>query len=196
MIKMTNEKNNKEINSEDIKFCRLKEEVLNGLTFDCEEDDKNDFLFNDSINHMEAKISIVYLFKYKKEVIGYIALSNDSIKINNKDKKKMKIRYAQYPAIKIGRLGVTKDYQRKGIGTMIIDWAIWVGIKIGHDLRIRYLSVDSVPESKTFYEKNGFKLLVKKENTLKCPECGFKLEEKENDNTLHMYLDLIDKNHP
>jgi GNAT superfamily N-acetyltransferase len=165
MIKMTNKKNNdKEINSENIEFYKLKEDMLKNLNFDCGDEDLNEFLFNDSINHVKTDISIVYLCKYKKKVVGYVALSNDSIKINEEDKKKLGMPYLYYPSIKIGRLGISKDYQRKGIGTYIINWVMGLGLELKSYVGIRYLAVDSYSESKVFYKNTNFKILeLKKE---------------------------------
>jgi GNAT superfamily N-acetyltransferase len=184
MIKMTNKKNNdKEINSENIEFYKLKENMLKNLNFDCGDEDLNEFLLNDSIDHMKSDISIVYLCKYKKEVIGYVALSNDSIEINKEDKEKIKekygIFYPYYPAIKVGRLAISKNYQGKGIGTMVIDWVIGLIIELRFKVGIKYIAVDSYSESKTFYENNEFEL--------------FELK-KERGNTVQMYLEI--ENHP
>jgi hypothetical protein len=67
--------------------------------------------------------------------------------------------YLYYPAIKIGRLGISKDYQRKGIETIIIDWIMGLRLELRSHLGIRYLAVDSYSESKAFYENIKFKIL-------------------------------------
>jgi GNAT superfamily N-acetyltransferase len=170
--------NDKKINLNNIKICKLKDDMLKGLNFDCGDEELNEFLFDNSIDHMKSEISIVYLLKYKKEIVGYFALSTDSIKITKGDRKKIKeiygISYPYYPAIKVGRLAIDKNYKRNGIGTMIIDYVMGLVSKLRSDVGIRYLAVDSYSESQKFYENNDFKL--------------FKLKEKKN--IIQMYLEI------
>ena len=50
-------------------------------------------------------------------LLDFFSLSADSIKINDE----LKIQYPQYPAIKIGRLAVSKEFQNQHIGSLMID---------------------------------------------------------------------------
>jgi GNAT superfamily N-acetyltransferase len=183
-IKVMKRNNNKEINLHDLEFYELKEQMLKNLNFDCGDEDLNEFILNDSMKNIKSRLSVVYLCKYKGEIVGYVAVSNDSIKIRKEDKKrigkKIGTKYSHYPAIKIGRLGIDKKYQNKKVGTTIIDWTIGLGIKIGSEVGTRYLSVDAYIKSQTFYEKNEFKSLQKK---------------NKNKHTMPMYLDLENKNY-
>jgi hypothetical protein len=92
-------------------------------SFDCGDEDLNEFIRKDVLNQMNAKINVTYLCKYKGPVIAFFTLSADAIKINTDDKKRFRdkaIPYSEFPAVKIGRLGVCKTYQRRELGTNLI----------------------------------------------------------------------------
>lgn len=86
--------------------------------------------------------------------MGFFALSTDSIKF--KDDDEFKTTYPYYPAIKIGRIGVSRNYQKKGIGGQIINWVVGLCLKKRNCFGIRFISVDAYSDAKKFYENNYF----------------------------------------
>jgi GNAT superfamily N-acetyltransferase len=65
-----------------------------------------------------------------------------------------------YPAIKLARLAIHKDIQRKGYGRGMIDWCIaHVTKNIMPHTGCRFLVVDSKPSAVRFYGKAGFTIL-------------------------------------
>ena len=91
------------------------------MSFDCGDDDLNDFLVSDAKNYLRAMMALTYLLEDNDEskTVAYYSLLNDKIvfdpddkhfwnklnrKISNKKRRK------EYPAVKIGRLAVSKDY--------------------------------------------------------------------------------------
>lgn len=81
------------------------------------------------------------------------------------------------PAAKIGRLGVSQELKRNGIGSQLLDFLKgW--FTIGNKTGCRFLVVDAYNNETItgFYKKNGFKFLTSKD---------------EEDNTRLMYFDLI-----
>jgi ribosomal protein S18 acetylase RimI-like enzyme len=69
----------------------------------------------------------------------------------------------KYPAAKIGRLAVNKEFQNYGIGTMIIK-SLVASFTSGNKTGCQFLTVDALNDKEQrvirFYEKNGFKLLT------------------------------------
>ncbi|GAF92375.1 unnamed protein product, partial [marine sediment metagenome] len=53
-------------------------------------------------------------------------MQNDAVKLEleEKDKAAIKKPHTEYPAAKIGRLGIDKSFQGKGLGKLIIQIAI------------------------------------------------------------------------
>ncbi len=155
-----------------IRIEKLSEDNIN-LTnsFDCGDDDLNEFLKDDALNYMKEKIAVTYLCFYENKLAGYYSLSNDAIEIKGKAKKileKLKKRQRTYPAVKIGRLGIDRRFVRKGVGTKIIDVVVGVAMVHSKEVGCRYISVDAYnqPDVIAFYQKNGFKVLKVEEKTV------------------------------
>lgn len=105
-----------------------------------------------------------------------VTLANDSVKAKYiasaaKNRVQRGITNAKrgmnYPAVLIGRLGVSANYIGKGmnIGSQIIDFIKdWFRTK-DNKTGCRFIVVDAYNNARTlhFYEKNGFKLLYKSE---------------------------------
>lgn len=165
------------INFNNLKIIKADTELLSTINFDCGDDDLNEFLLKDSFDNIKNKLSIIYLCYYQKELVGFFTLSADSIKVNNK----LKINYRTYPAVKIGRFAVSKDFQNQYIGSLMINWIIGFCRHLSNDLGIRFISVDAYNNEKTirFYENNFF---VRLESVV-----------KNNRKNIPMYRDLCEK---
>lgn len=66
--------------------------------------------------------------------------------------------------MKIGRLGISKDFQDAGIGTNIIDF-IKLYFLEDNKTGCRFITVDAYNAAVPFYEKNGFDFLIKKDES-------------------------------
>lgn len=60
-----------------------------------------------------------------------------------------------WPAVKLGRFGVNKNWQRRGLGQAILYFLMTFFV-IKNKTGCRYLLVDSYPEAESFYKKVGF----------------------------------------
>jgi len=99
------------------------------------EKDLVDFLTDDALDNQEKDISITYLWLLKGtgQLAAYITLLTDTINLSPKLKEQFRsknIRYKSLPALKIGRLCVDDGYLRRGIGRLLISFAISHVIKI------------------------------------------------------------------
>ena len=146
-----------------------------------------DFLIEDALDNQNKKISTTYLWFYKpkKELVGYVSVLADAINLQGKLKEYFRqegIFYKSLPALKIGRLCVSDSYLGKGIGTLMIEFAIVLSDKIGKDIGLRFITTDAKrnpdprKDSVHFYKKMGFEVLKQREK-----------------GTLPMYKDLIKK---
>ena len=111
-------------------FEVLDEELINSTKlFECSNLDLNDFFQNDCIafaNELMGKTYYFTLDSDSKNIVCSFTISNDSIKTSilpNARKKKVlknipsQKRFKSYPAVLIGRLGVSKEFTSLGIGT-------------------------------------------------------------------------------
>lgn len=130
--------------------------------FDCGDEDLNDFIRSDAKFQMDMLINVTYVCIYDDKPVGYVTLSNDTIKIND-DKKMLGSIYPDWPAVKIGRLAVQNEYKCRDIGSLIM-WVIGKAQILCKEVGIRFTSVDLYRDSQDFYKKNFFTKLEKGEN--------------------------------
>ena len=93
-------------------------------SFDCGNDDLNEFFAKDVLNYTSELLGKSYCFTLdddESQIVAAFTISNDSIKtytLPNARKKKINLdiprqkQMKSYPAVLIGRLGVNKDYRK------------------------------------------------------------------------------------
>lgn len=76
------------------KKCDFKIELLNQYhnlsSFDCGDDDLNEFLKKDAFIEQKKKLSLTHLIFYQGEVIGYFSLLTDKISVKNLKNREIK----------------------------------------------------------------------------------------------------------
>ena len=157
-------------------FAKVNKGLLqNCKPFTCGEADLDDFFYNDVLayeNDLMGKTYCWVLADDVTHVVGFVTLANASIQtthMQNNPKRHLHkaIAYNKqgrtYPAVLIGRLAVSKEFQGKEyrIGFQIMNfikkWFVTDDNKTG----CRYILVDAVNNDHTlkYYERNGFKPL-------------------------------------
>lgn len=112
-----------------IPFQRLTKET-ELKPFDCGNPDLTDYFFNSAKKDMEKLLTVVYFHEEDGKTVLFFTLSNDKIsEIEMKDGgpiysksffRRIKDKFGRakhrrdYPAVKIGRFGVNKDFRGKG----------------------------------------------------------------------------------
>ncbi len=145
------------------------------------------FLIEDALDNQDKSISITYLWFYKptNELIAYISVLTDAISLQGELKsffRRAGIAYKSLPALKIGRLCVSDNFLRRGLGTLMLEFAIILAEKIRKDAGLRFITTDAKrnldpnKDSLHFYKKLGFEVLKEREK-----------------GTSPMYKDLIKK---
>ena len=73
----------------DIYEIRILQKDEKVKSFNCGDDDLNDFLLNRSNSFRKALLAVTYVFENieSKEVIGYFSLANDRVSLNDFDDK-------------------------------------------------------------------------------------------------------------
>lgn len=155
-------------------------------SFDCGDADLNDFLFSDAIKYYKSMMALTYILEDNRAnaTVAYYSLLNDKIVLDPEQKKfwnrlnrliPNSKRRKDYPAVKIGRLAVSKEYAGQQIGRTIL-------LQIKHVFATmrrsacRFITVDAYAGAVPFYEKNGFSFLS---------------ETDKHSRTRAMYFDLI-----
>ncbi len=157
----------------DCTLFKYNEQILrNCKPFNCGVDDLNDFFANDAIAYEKDLMGKTYCWLDNSDdtkIVAMITLANAGIQtthLKNNPKRHLNkgIAYNKqgrtYPAVLIGRLGVSLDYQgpEYRIGAQIMDfikeWFTTQDNKTG----CRFVLVDAVnsPQTIRYYERNGF----------------------------------------
>ena len=156
--------------------------------FDCGDVDLNNFLLEDALYYLDERMAVTYLLIYQCQIIAYFCLLNDKITFDITDEKeksfwnrfnrKNKIpnpkRRQNYPAVKLGRLAVLRDFGRQGIGYFILN-SIKEMLTRKNDIACRFLTVDAYQTALDFYLRNEFHFISMQD---------------ERDSTRLMYFDL------
>ena len=154
-------------------------EISDHFEFDCGNDDLNDFFLNDAIPHKQYLIGVTYVFYHQNKAIAFFTVSNDSIELPNRLKRKnpRSKQYRFHPAVKIGRLGVHKDCQGTGIGSDLMDFIKGLFV-MNNKTGCRFITVDAYNEPliTKYYLRNDFICMTAKD---------------ENESTRSMVYDLI-----
>ena len=98
-------------------------------SFDCGDEDLNDFILNNADAYHKARLTETYVYEHilNGNVIAYFSLANDRISIDDFDNNtefnrfrrhrfKNEKRIRNYPAVKICRLGIDNGFKGFSIG--------------------------------------------------------------------------------
>ena len=171
--------------------------------FSCTDSDLDEFFSKDAFLYETELLGKTYAWINTLEptkILGLVTLANDSVKAqfmahSARNRLQRRITNAKrgmnYPAVLIGRLGVSSEYRGKGlnIGSQILDFLKGWFCSLDNKSGCRFIVVDAYNNEKTlhFYEKNGFKPLYKTEQE----ERDFlELKPEETLETRFMFFDL------
>ena len=140
-------------------------------SFDCGDDDLNDFLLNEANLYRNALLAVSYVVEDNAsgEVLAYFSLANDKISISDFENKTEFNRFRKprfvnekrlrsYPAIKIGRLAISKTVQHQSIGTYLLDFIESYFI-VDNKSGCRFVTVDAYVDAIPFYIRNSYQFL-------------------------------------
>lgn len=151
--------------------------------FSCGDADLDEYFEEDAFLYENELLGKSYCWINRnddKEIVAIATLAYDGIKTFNLDNTSKNSfqrniphnkRHRSYPAVLIGRLGVNKLFQGKGlnIGTQLMDALKYWFVDENNKAACRYIIVDAYNSEGTlhYYTKNGFKPLYKSETAEK-----------------------------
>lgn len=190
---------------EQCSFCELTEDVINVCQFfSCGNDDLDDFFRNDATRYAHYLMGKTYCFRLNTnptKIVCAFTISNDSIRIydlprSRKDYMKSLTHHEKplrrYPGVLLGRLGVSNEFARRGIGSEVLDFIKGWFYSSNNKTGCRFVIVDAVNDSNviSFYQKNGFQMLFSSEQQEMSYTVGKKDTQTKIDTRL-MYYDLL-----
>ncbi len=140
--------------------------------FDCGDEDLNEFIKNDAFVYQEKKLTTTILFFYEENLIGFLSIAADSLKLNLDEKESYNLhqkKLEDVPSIKFARLAVDKNYQKQGIGSNILKWGMGYTLDCSDKVAVMFITVDAYPNKTDFYQRFNFmvnqnKHYIKKSN--------------------------------
>ncbi|MBI1836196.1 MAG: GNAT family N-acetyltransferase [Flavobacteriia bacterium] len=160
-------------------FQPLTESLVKKSTpFVCDDDDLCEFFAKDFIPYNQDLFGKTYCFTLDEKpdiIVCAFTISNDSIKAQllpkperNKLARKVanqKRNLKSFPAVLIGRLGVNKDFEGKGIGKELMEFIKAWFIDSENKTGCRFLVVDSYNKERPikYYSNNGFNFIFRSE---------------------------------
>lgn len=127
-------------------------------SFHCKNPELGAFLREDALVNQVHKISATTLVYWEEHLVGYFTLINDCIErqfVYRRDQRHGGT-YRHYPALKIARLAVNSDFERRYIGTAMISMIYDVYNVISRYSGCRIITVDAKTDAIEFYRKFGF----------------------------------------
>lgn len=170
-------------------------------SFKCGDNDLDDFFTKDAFLQSDELLCKNYCFSLvddPAQLVAVFTLSNDSIKkIPGSRKKKVEKNiprekiYSSYPAVMIGRLGISLDFQSKHLGSDVLSFIKAWFVDPLNKTGCRFLLVDSYNKERNlnFYQNNEFKFLFSTEEQEREFRC---LGPDRPLNSRLMYFDLIE----
>ena len=178
-----------------------REKANTSQPFRCGDDDLDEFFLHDAFlqsDELLCKNDCFTLDEDPTSIVAAFTLSNDSIKkIPGSRKKKVERNipreklYSSYPAVMIGRLGISTNFQDQHLGSDVLSFIKAWFVDPLNKTGCRFLLVDSYNKERNlaFYEHNGFNYLFSTEEQER-EFRGIKPERPLNSRL--MYFDLIE----
>lgn len=187
-----------------LEYCTLCEmtESADADCFICGDQDIDDFFSNDCFEYAKQLLGKTYCYRLDEnpcKIVCAFTLANASIRVHdlpNARKKKIETdiphrkSLKDYPAVLVGRLGVSCEFRSKRIGSEVLDFVKYWFVEPNNKTGCRFVIVDAYnnPVTLAFYERNGFKTVFstdEQEKKYRNFEQGIHL------NTRLMYFDLL-----
>lgn len=189
----------------DCSLIRIEEDLLSHCEiFTCGASDLDEFLYKDAMAYENDLMGKTYCWLLKEDntkIVGFVTLANASIQtthLQNNPKRHLhkNIAYNKqgrtYPAVLIGRIAVSKDYQGKDFrtGTQMMDFIKKWFMAYDNKTGCRYVLVDAVntPHTLAYYERNDFKPLFRQE---KDEREFYHINDEDELKTRMYYFDLL-----
>ena len=134
----------------------------NADSFDCGEQDLDNWLKNRARKNLQARASKTYVtcLRDSNEIAGFYAVSMGQVLRSEISGRLSRNMPSDVPCAVIGRLAVDLRFQGAGIGGNLLRHAIQVSLLAGQHVACRAVIVHALNEAAVkFYKRNGFALL-------------------------------------
>lgn len=147
--------------------------------FDCGVSTVNDLVANSFYPHLLQQ-RMVFKILCRGRSVGFFSVSILSVSLENSDAEiaEYYIDPPSFGAVKLDYIAVAKETQRRGIGTIALEYVIIAARELRKTWPIRLMVLDAIRDKIEWYKTLGFE-------ALSCTELNGTSP------TVHMYLDLM-----
>ncbi len=125
--------------------------------FDCGVEILNQFLKTTARQHIQKGISRTFILSEEERIVGFFTLTICEIKSEKLPSSFAKKYPSQVPGVKLARLAVDKQWQRQGIGEILMVEAMQSALLVAETAGGIGLFVDAKDESaQSYYARYGF----------------------------------------
>lgn len=142
--------------------CLDENEVFNGFRskhirkFKTYSSNINSFLQEESLSEQNQGLNTTFLLFFEDTLAGFMSLCTDCIRLDLSEKQVDNVPYTNIPSLKIARLAIDKRFQHKGLGKILIAYAIAIAVHTRNYMGIKFITVDCYKHRVSYYEKFGF----------------------------------------
>ncbi|GAA0607977.1 hypothetical protein GCM10009001_26660 [Virgibacillus siamensis] len=132
--------------------------------FDCsDQPNVEDFLKRDALRLEECNACRTILYYYNNRLIGFYTLFTDYVNLVNS--KRMSegwrdvstaMKSQHFPAIRLHYLGIDMKYRNKGLGALLLLFALDTCIYISEYVGFNFIILEALKESVGFFERQNF----------------------------------------
>ena len=143
--------------NKDVSIVMLDPTTSKDPKFECKNPSYTEYYRVTAFNDMNEGMGQTWLCMYKKKIIGFVTIAMAHI-MPERDEWLQGKGYGNIPALLIGHLATHKDYERNGVGTNLIAWAIKEAVHHSKRIGCRavVLNPEDDPEIRNFYANRGF----------------------------------------
>ena len=146
------------INRKAVLLARLSKDDLECLaSFDCGDEEMNNFLKNDAFEQQDEGMSRTILLYYTGKLAAFCSVCADSLRLDDEEQRTEKIPLSVVPALKIARLGrdvTLKDFE---LGAYLVEYIKDYALDLSTSLLgIMFVTVDAYPGRVDYYRELEF----------------------------------------
>ncbi|MHC8947770.1 GNAT family N-acetyltransferase [Sphingobacterium hungaricum] len=123
----------------------------------------DNYIRSQASQDVKRQLSTCTVLLDENRVVGYFTLSSSSIEKDSLPtnlSKNFPPAYTELPCILLGRLAIDKAYRGKGLGGMLLVYALKKSLEISSQIGVLCVIVDPIDEeAEHFYRAYGFILL-------------------------------------
>ena len=136
--------------------CSILSPTQTGLAeFKCSNPDFEAYLCVEAHNDAIEQVGKTWVFTLGKTIVGFVTIAMDHVE--QEMHKDLDLgTYGDVPALLIGHLATHRDYERNGIGSHMVAWAINKALELSGIIGCRVVILNAEKNAIGFYKKLNF----------------------------------------